>query len=169
MNYTIVRSNRKTLCLQITDKCDIVVKAPKFLPKSQIDEFVEKHIGWINKKIEYQKRKSDKYNLTDEQIKLLRKNALEYLPKAVEYYSAVMGVRCEGVKITSAKKRFGSCSGKNNICFSLYLMKYPKDAVDYVVVHELAHIKYKNHSKEFYLYLERFMPDYKKREKLLKQ
>ena len=79
-----------------------------------------------------------------------------------------MNVKPTGIKITSARKRFGSCSGKNSICFSLYLMTYPKEAVDYVVVHELAHIKYHNHSKEFYNFIERFMPDYKEREKFLK-
>ena len=73
-----------------------------------------------------------------------------------------------GIKITKAKKRFGSCNGKNSLCFSCFLMKYPMEAVDYVVVHELAHIKYHNHSKDFYNLINHYMPDYKQREKLLK-
>lgn len=87
----------------------------------------------------------------------------------VEYYSEKMGLYPASVKITSAATRFGSCSGKNSICFSYRLMLYPPEAVDYVVVHELAHIKEKNHSARFYALVERYMPDYREREKLLKK
>ena len=73
------------------------------------------------------------------------------------------------VKINFAKTRFGSCSSKNSINFSAFLMLFPLEAVDYVVVHELAHIKYKNHQKEFYALVEKYMPDYKKRMALLKK
>lgn len=91
------------------------------------------------------------------------------LPRRVEYYSEKMGLYPTSVKITSAATRFGSCSGKNSICFSYRLMLYPPEAVDYVVVHELAHIKEKNHSARFYALVERYMPDYREREKLLKK
>lgn len=47
-------------------------------------------------------------------------------------------------------------------------MRYPDEAIDYVIVHELAHIKHKNHSKAFYALIEKYLPDYKEREKLLK-
>lgn len=90
------------------------------------------------------------------------------MPERVDYYSRLMNVKPTGIKITSAKKRFGSCSGKNSICFLYYLMLYPKEAVDYVVVHELAHVRHHNHSKDFYNFVSEFMPDYKEREKLLK-
>jgi predicted metal-dependent hydrolase len=80
-----------------------------------------------------------------------------------------MGVAPTGVKITSARTRFGSCSGKNSLCFSLYLMEYPEDAIDAVVVHELAHIRHKDHSPAFYAEVERWMSDYRQRAKLLKQ
>ncbi|MBR5506725.1 MAG: M48 family metallopeptidase [Clostridia bacterium] len=90
------------------------------------------------------------------------------IPPKVEYYSRIMGVKPSSVKITSAHSRFGSCSGKNAICFSYILMCYPEEAIDYVVVHELAHIKHHNHSRSFYNFIGKFMPDYKQREKLLK-
>ena len=79
-----------------------------------------------------------------------------------------MGLVPQGVKITSAKTRFGSCSAKNSLCFSYLLLCYPMEAVDYVVVHELAHIRFKNHKKEFYALIEACMPDYKQRRMLLK-
>ena len=60
-------------------------------------------------------------------------------------------------------------SGKNSLNFSYRLMMYPKEAIDYVVVHELAHIKHHNHSADFYKLIEQYMPDYKKRIAILKQ
>ena len=80
----------------------------------------------------------------------------------------MMGVMPTSIKITSAKKRFGSCSGQNGICYSWRLMLYPSEAIDYVVVHELAHIRQKNHSPAFYKEVAKILPDYKAREKLLK-
>jgi predicted metal-dependent hydrolase len=80
-----------------------------------------------------------------------------------------MGLEPTGVGITGAEKRFGSCSAKNRLSFSWRLMRYPEAAVDYVVVHELAHIRHKNHGKEFYALIESYMPDYKERRKLLKE
>ena len=91
------------------------------------------------------------------------------LPGKVAHYAAIMGVTPTSVKITAARTRFGSCSGKNGICFSLYLMQYPEAAIDYVVVHELAHIRHHDHSPAFYAQVARVLPDYKARQCLLKE
>ena len=98
----------------------------------------------------------------------IKKNALPYLKERTDYFSGIMGLEPTGVKITSAKKRFGSCSAKNSICYSWRLMLYSKEAIDYVVVHELAHIAHKNHGPQFYALIEKYLPDYKEREKLLR-
>ena len=90
------------------------------------------------------------------------------LSAKAEYYSALMGVDFGRISIMSAKTRFGSCSSKGNIAFSYRLMLYPEAAVDYVVVHELAHRKEMNHSKAFYKIVEDILPDYKERRKLLR-
>ena len=79
-----------------------------------------------------------------------------------------MGLQPTGVTVTGARKRFGSCSGKDRICFSWRLMLYPPEAIDYVVVHELAHIRHKNHSKAFYDLVASVLPDYREREALLR-
>ena len=131
-------------------------------------DFVSKNEAWLENAIERKKKKFEKYDISDDEKNKLINLAKEYLPGRVDYYSRLMNVKPTGIKITSAKKRFGSCSGKNSICFSYYLMLYPKEAVDYVVVHELAHIRHHNHSKDFYNFVSEFMPDYKEREKLLK-
>ena len=67
--------------------------------------------------------------------------------------------------LPAAKKRLGSCSIKGNICYSLYLLLYPDTAIDYVVVHELAHLVEPNHSKRFYDVIEQFLPDWEERRK----
>ncbi len=72
-----------------------------------------------------------------------------------------MGVSPTGIKINSAKKRYGSCTGENSLNFSLYLMDKPDEFINYVVIHELAHIRHHNHSKDFYKFIEQFMPEYK--------
>jgi predicted metal-dependent hydrolase len=97
------------------------------------------------------------------------RRAREYLPERVSFYSSLMGLQPAGITITGARTRFGSCSSKKRLSFSWRLMQYPDKAIDYVVVHELAHLRYMNHSKEFYELIEKFMPDYKQRRKLLKE
>jgi len=79
-----------------------------------------------------------------------------------------MNLKYGRITITSAKTRFGSCSSKGNISYSYKLMLYPEAAREYVVVHELAHLVEMNHSKRFYSLVERYLPDYKERRKLLK-
>lgn len=107
--------------------------------------------------------------LSKEEINDLKFRAKSVLPKLTEKFAEKMNVNYGTVKITSAKKRFGSCSVKNNICYSYILMEYPYEAIEYVVVHELAHTIHHNHSREFYNFIEKFLPDYKEREKLLKR
>lgn len=169
MNYEIIRSKRKTLCLKINDDLSLTVKAPLYVSDKKIEEFVQSHKAWVDKNSELIKKKNELKNIARFNEKMLREQAEAVIPQKVEYYSALMGLKPNGIKITSAQKRFGSCSGKNSLCFSYMLMLYPDRAVDYVVVHELAHIKYHNHSKNFYKLIEKYLPDYKEREKLLKR
>ena len=129
---------------------------------------VAKHEKWIEKQITKKREHAEKFCLSENEISVLKEKALPYLTERTEYFANIMGVKPTGIKITSAKKRFGSCSGKNSICYSWRLMQYPSEAIDYVVVHELAHIIYKNHGKDFYKLIEKYLPDYKNREKLLK-
>lgn len=167
--YKLIRSSRRTLALEIGRDLTLTVRAPIKMPLSVIEEFIEKHDKWIDKKLDVMKNREIKPdNLLPEEIAALKMRAKEILPKKVDYFAEIMGLKPSGVKITSAKKRFGSCSGKNSLCFSYELMLYPDEAIDYVVVHELAHIKHRNHSAKFYKLIEKYLPDYKRREKILK-
>ena len=169
MDYTLIRSSRRTMALEITRDGRLLVRAPQRAPQAVIDRFVASHADWIAAHLEKQRQRAQSHPLlTDDEIAALRQKARDILPGRVAHYAGRMGVTPTGVKITGAKTRFGSCSAKNSLCFSLYLMAYPDPAIDYVVVHELAHIRHKNHSPAFYAEVAKVMPDYRERRKLLK-
>lgn len=168
MEIKVIKSKRKTISLSVDDNLNAVVRAPYGVSNEKINDFVESNREWLMKATERKKAQLERTDLTEDEIINLIHLAKDVIPRRVEYYSEIMNLCPTGVKITKAKKRFGSCNGKNSLCFSCFLMKYPVEAVDYVVVHELAHIKHHNHSKDFYNLINHYMPDYKQREKLLK-
>ena len=140
--YELIRSNRKTLALEITRDCRILVRAPLRLSQKQIDVFVESHAAWISNHLEQQRigAESALPPPSPEQITRLKESARKIIPEKVAYWSQKMGATPTGIKITTARKRYGSCSGKNSLCFSCFLMEYPEQAIDLVIVHELCHI-----------------------------
>lgn len=168
--YELIRSRRRTLALEITADCRVVARAPMRLAKARIDAFVAEHADWIAIHLARQQARRDSHPEPTEEERLdCIRRAQELLPTKVAHYSAIMGLYPTGISITGARKRFGSCSGKNRICFSWRLMAYPEEAIDYVVVHELAHIRHKNHGPDFYACVERVLPDWRQRRELLKE
>ena len=168
-NYRVVYSQRKTLALEITRDAEILVRAPLHTPKRAVEELVTRHRDWIDKHLERQRQRAAALpEVTTEETALLQARALAELPGRVRHFADLMGLQPTGITITGAAKRFGSCSPKNRLSFSWRLMRYPEAAVDYVVVHELAHIPHKNHGKAFYALIESVLPDYKVRKKLLR-
>jgi predicted metal-dependent hydrolase len=91
-----------------------------------------------------------------------------YLKERAEYYSKLMGVKYNLLKYRKMKSRWGSCSSKKEITFNTQLIKLDKELIDYVVVHELAHLVHMNHSKAFHDLVEKYLPDSKNRRKKLK-
>lgn len=169
MNYELVRSRRKTMALVVTEDCRVVVRAPMRVSGKQAEAFVAAHADWVEKQLARQQARREAHPEPDaEEREALIRRAGEVLPELVARYSAQMGLYPAGVRITGARSRFGSCSGKNRICFSWRLMQYPEAAVEYVVVHELAHIRHKNHGEAFYQCVEEILPDWRERRKLLK-
>lgn len=168
MNYQVKYSKRKTISISI-DKGEVVVRSPLGVDRKTIEDVIKKHKRWIEKHLEIQKRKSDLFDsLSEDDIKILKKSAKQYFKDKTEYFSKIMGLEYGRITITSAQKRFGSCSSQGNISYSYRLMLYPEEAREYVVVHELAHLKQMNHSSKFYKIVESVLPDYKRRKKLLK-
>jgi predicted metal-dependent hydrolase len=98
-----------------------------------------------------------------------RAEAKETLEERVDYYSHRLLLFPKAVRITSARSRWGSCSSDNRLSFSWRIMMASLDVIDYILIHELAHIKEKNHSRRFWSYLESVIPDYKERRIWLKE
>ena len=168
MEYQVQYSKRKTISISVKDEA-VIVKAPIGMGKKQIDAVITKHQKWIEKAIERcRNKKKLECNLDDEKIKELKLQAKAYFDIKTREFSKIMNIKYGRVTITSARTRFGSCSSKANISYSFRLMLYPEAAREYVVVHELAHIKEMNHSERFYNIVRTYMPDYKERKKLLK-
>lgn len=161
----VVYSDRRTVAISVRNGV-VTVRAPRGMSGGAIRRLLDKHNARISKMLADGERRAAMMASADADA--LRAAAREYIPPRAEHYARIMGVTPAGVKITSAKTRFGSCSGKNSLCFSLYLMAYPKEAVDAVIVHELAHIRHKNHGERFYAEVEKVMPDYRARAKMLK-
>ncbi len=169
VSYRVIRSDRRTVSLEITGELEVLVRAPRHMSQAQIEEFVEKHRAWVETHMETARQRAERRppEPTDEERDALIRRAKELLPQRVEHYSRIMQLRTAGITITGAEKRFGSCSGKNRLCFSWRLMAYPEEAIDYVVVHELAHIRHKNHGRDFYALVASVLPDYRRREAIL--
>ncbi len=170
MDYTIIRSDRKTIALEVKRDGSILVRAPLRLAQTQIDRFVQQHRQWISDAQSRQQIRQSAHPEPDAQeILRLKTKAKELLPGKVAAFSKIMGLSPAGITITGARTRFGSCSSANRLCFSWRLMQYPEAAIDYVVVHELAHMVHRNHSPEFHALVAKYLPDHKQRKALLKE
>ena len=168
MEYKVIYSVRKTISIGVEDM-QVIVKAPIGTDVKRIEEILIKHSRWLEKGMESQRKKAElQRQLTPEEIKRLKKDAKIYFAEKCEYFANIMGLKYGRITITSAQKRFGSCSDRGNISFAYRLMLYPEAAREYVIVHELAHLKEMNHSKRFYEIVASVLPDYKIRRRLLK-
>ena len=169
-HYELIRSRRKTLALEITRDGRVIVRAPLRAAKREIGAFVSAHEAWIEKHLAEQRRRAASMppEPSMDELRAMAEKAKEIIPPKVERWSRVMGLVPTGITITSARTRYGSCSGKNRLSFSCFLVNYPDAAIDLVVVHELCHIRDKNHGPGFYALLSRYLPDHKERKRLLK-
>lgn len=101
--------------------------------------------------------------------KALRKEAKAYLPRRLRYLAMNHGFSYKTVRFTHAKSRWGSCSSTGTISLNITLMSLPNDLIDYVLLHELNHTRHMDHSKEFWMDLEKICPNAKRRRTWLKQ
>ncbi len=106
-------------------------------------------------------------NARERLVSWLKVNALRIFSEVTEKKAKMMGVRYRAVAISSARTRWGSCSYDNKIRYSFRLLYAPQEMIEYVVVHELAHIKYKNHSEAFWTEVKKYEPEYKAKRKWL--
>ena len=168
MQYRVIKSDRKTVALQVKAG-EVIVRAPRAMTREEISAFVEKHREWINKKLAVFSKTPSGPTITDEGIHLLTERARAIIPPRVKYYASLVGVHYNRVTIRHQKTKWGSCSGKKNLNFNCLLLLTPTEVMDSVIVHELCHLKHMNHSKEFYNEVLRVCPNYKQYDRWLKQ
>lgn len=160
----IIKSNRKTVSLQVNDDMTVTIRAPKHISKREIDKILTEKEAWILKHMKLISEAkasieaSNVQKLTSQELEKLASEALEYIPKRVENYSKLVGVDYGRITIRNQKTRWGSCSSKGNLNFNCLLMLTPTEVLDYVVVHELCHRKEMNHSKAFWSEVEKVIP-----------
>jgi predicted metal-dependent hydrolase len=175
MKVTVIRSNRKTVAIQVNSDLSVTVRAPRSASEKDIEEILKKKEAWISKHIEKIKKTKERLEaestekLTREKVIALAEEALKVIPERVEYFAKVIGVTYGKITIRNQKTRWGSCSSKGNLNFNCLLMLAPSEVLDYVVVHELCHRKQMNHSKAFWLEVEKVLPNYKEVRKWLKE
>lgn len=92
---------------------------------------------------------------------MVKKHACDYIPARVNFLAKRNGFDYNSVRIKDQQTRWGSCSNKKNLSFNYRLMSFNKKVIDYVIVHELCHLKEMNHSQKFWKLVEEIMPDYK--------
>ncbi|MCR4584773.1 MAG: M48 family metallopeptidase [Lachnospiraceae bacterium] len=170
----LIRSKRRTLVIEITPDAKVVVRAPLKVSVDEINRFIGEKADWIDKHLKMmEKRKMERESadvkpLSRQEIKLLTTRAKRILPERVRYYADIMGVQYGRITIRMQKSRWGSCSSKKNLNFNCLLMLTPQEIIDYVIVHELCHLKEMNHSPRFWAEVEKVLPDYKERRKWLR-
>ena len=114
------------------------------------------------------------YHTYDEKLfqthfdRFYKMQAQKHISPHVASWSKKMGLSPTNVRFRKTKRQWGSCSGKNVLSFNTMMMKLPHDVIQYIIIHELAHIKHKHHQKDFWQLVEQYLPDYKKQVKELK-
>ena len=168
MDYTIIRSRRKTVCIQITPEGEVQVRCPSRIPQWQVQQFVDSKKHWIETHRKKNASNSAQPKLTQQELKTMAKQAARDLACRVGTFAPLVGVSYGRITIRAQRTRWGSCSGKGNLNFNCLLMLAPEAVRDYVVVHELCHRKEMNHSERFWREVERILPDYRVHRKWLK-
>lgn len=163
VNYVLKESKRaKRMRLTIYRAGDFVVTKPFKLSEDLVEEFIRQKSNWILSKLEYIKRFKNSSLLRNDKNHFLKhkEEALKLISGRVDYYNGIYGFDFNKISIKNQKTRWGSCSKKKNLNFNYRILFLPKKIADYVIIHELFHLKEFNHSKEFWNLVAGAMPDY---------
>lgn len=190
----LIKSKRRTISLQIKPDGALIVRVPLRVDMKRVYNFIKEKNKWIitkqseikNKFLQREQLRSElgapglnEVLFLGEKIKLelkkselilwYKREALKHLSARVDFFTKKFFLNYSRVKINSAKTRWGSCSSRGNINFSWRLIMAPPQVVDYVVIHEIAHLKHKNHSQKFWNFVAEMMPDFAQHRKWLKK
>ncbi len=172
-SYFLKRSTRsRHIRLQVLPGGRVVVSAPRGVSEFTINSFLASHDSWLRDKVEHFKKIPEpKFSIKEEKkIFTEHKNsALVLAEKKVKEWSQHYNFPFNKICVRNSRSRWGSCSSKGTLCFNYKIVFLPKHLADYLVVHELCHLKERNHSKNFWALVEEKIPDYETRRKELRQ
>lgn len=184
--YTLITDTKlKNFYIQITSQKGVVVKNPGYSAK-KVEDLVQMKAAWIFKHISFLENRFSIKQIYEEENKILlfgekqslhvkniekfyKEKTQEIVQKIVAEYSLAMKLFPTKISYRKAKRRWGSCSVRNALSFNTSLAQLPLECITYVVIHELAHIKHKNHQKSFWLLVEKFCPSYKRYDEEIKK
>lgn len=161
IHYEIIRKSIKNSYISIKNGA-VKVTAPIYVSNAEIEKIISKRIEWIYKKIKLQSQKEEKKDLytKEEFIQIVQQTAKELIN--------LTEIKPNKMRVRQVKYAWGSCSSGKNITINLKLIGYSKEAIRYVILHELCHIKYMNHGKKFWELVSTYMPNYKEIKKELR-
>lgn len=158
MDYSIVRSPRKTIAIQITREGAVLVRCPLRARETAVRQFVESKADWIQKQLSALEPLPTPF--TDRELAELTARAKAWFPQRVAFWAEKLGLTYGRIAIRHQRSCWGSCSTLRNLNFNCLLMLVPEETADYVIVHELCHLVHLNHSKAFWALVESAIPDY---------
>lgn len=162
--YTMQKSKIKNMYIHIKEG-KVIVKAPIRLKDKYIQEFINKKSKWIYENVKrYEQNPKKEEKIEPEDIERLKR----VIQRSIEKYSKTLKVMPSKVRIKDIKYAWGSCSSKKNITINLKLATKEEKTIEYVVLHEMCHLREMNHSKIFWDLVEENMSDYKIYKKKLK-
>ncbi|MBP9694846.1 MAG: M48 family metallopeptidase [Candidatus Magasanikbacteria bacterium] len=169
VSYTIKKSKRaRRLRIQITPK-GVTVTIPYRFSLVQAEKFVVSRLAWIHAAIaEMKKKNSSPWVGTAKEYHAHKARATKLIKDRVVFWSKLYDFKYKSISIKNQRSKWGSCTraGKLNFNYRLYFL--PQDLVDYVVVHELCHLRHMNHSRAFWRLVEGIYPEYANAKKMLR-
>ena len=170
---TLKWSDRRSYGISIEATGEVMLHLPLSGSVRDAARMTEEKRGWIIEKVLMQRQRLEEAQKKEAQRSALEKRyreaAKEYFPKRAAYYAYLLGVSYDRIRIAGQKTRWGSCSSNKTLSFNWKLMLAPPKVLDYVVVHEICHLREMNHSPRFWALVESLMPDYKQQRKWLKE
>lgn len=167
--YTLIRSSRKTIAIQITPGGQVLVRCPNRMPAQAVDAFVREKTQWIKKHLQKNAALPCPDPFTKAEIKDYVNQTKNLLQARLPRLAQQVGVTYNRCSVRAQRTRWGSCSSKGNLNFNCLLALVPTEVFDYVVIHELCHLKHMNHSQKFWAEVEKHHPQYNACRKWLRQ
>lgn len=171
MTPLLIRSRRRTIGLHIGSDAQLTVRAPMRASMRAIEKILAQKHEWIlaaQKKMRRRQAEAPK-PIPAKFLKDYKRQALQIISSRVRHYAKPLLLAPSAIKVNSARRRWGSCSRRGSLNFSYRLLFAPLPVIDYVVVHELVHMRHLNHSRAFWNGVAEVLPDFRKHNRWLKE